>query len=80
MMELALMGTNTGNEDPELPLLQRISLLDLPASGIAAQINASKSSSNRHISTSTVQMRLHESGIHGHQTGGNLSFGLMSPN
>ena len=32
---------------------------------IAAQINASQSSSNRHISTSTVQRRLRESGLHG---------------
>jgi hypothetical protein len=32
---------------------------------IAAQINASQSSSNRHISTSTVQRRLCESGLHG---------------
>jgi hypothetical protein len=73
----------------------------------AAQINASQSSSYRHISTSTVQRRLSESGLHGqisakkpllkdtnnkkrlawakkhknrHSTGGNLSFGLMSPN
>jgi hypothetical protein len=36
-----------------------------PASEIADQINASQSSSNRHISTSTVQRRLHESGLHG---------------
>uniref|UniRef100_A0A4W5PY66 Family with sequence similarity 131 member B n=1 Tax=Hucho hucho TaxID=62062 RepID=A0A4W5PY66_9TELE len=48
-----------------LPLLQRISSLELPASEIAAQINASQSSSNRHISTSTVQRRLRESGLHG---------------
>ena len=34
------------------------------ASEIAAQINASKSSSNRQISTSTVQRRLCESGLH----------------
>jgi hypothetical protein len=31
----------------------------------AAQINASQSSSNRHISASTVQRRLHESGLRG---------------
>ena len=37
----------------------------LPASVITAQINASQSSSNRHISTSTVQRRMCESGIHG---------------
>ena len=64
-MKLALMRTGTGKEDPELPLLQMISSLELPASEIAAQINASQSSSNRHISTSTVQRRLRESGLHG---------------
>uniref|UniRef100_A0AAZ3PM41 Paired domain-containing protein n=1 Tax=Oncorhynchus tshawytscha TaxID=74940 RepID=A0AAZ3PM41_ONCTS len=37
----------------------------LTAPQIAAQINASQSSSNRHISTSTVQRRLRESGLHG---------------
>ena len=42
MMELALMRTATGKEDPELSLLQRISSLELPASEIAAQINASQ--------------------------------------
>ena len=65
MMKLSLMRTATRKEDPELPLLQRISSLELPASEIAAQIKASQSSSNRHISTSTVQMRLRESGLHG---------------
>jgi hypothetical protein len=65
MMKLALMRTATGMEDPDLPLLQRISSLELPDSEIAAQINASRSSSNRHISTATVQRRLHESGLHG---------------
>jgi hypothetical protein len=54
--------------DPELPLLQRISSVELPASEIAAQINASRSSSNRHISTSTVQWRLSGSGLHGRIT------------
>ena len=34
-------------------------------SQIAGQINASQSSSNRHISTSTVQKRLCDSGLHG---------------
>ena len=63
MMKLALMRTASGKEDPELPLLQRISSLALPDSEIAAQINASQSSSN--ISTSTVQRRLRESGLHG---------------
>ena len=65
MMKLALMRTTTGKEEPELPLLQRISSLELPASEIGAQINASQNSSNRHISTSTVQRRLCESGLHG---------------
>ena len=37
----------------------------LTAPQIATQVNASQSSSNRHISTSTVQRRLHESGLHG---------------
>ena len=46
--ETALMRTATGKEDSELPLLLRISSLELPASEIAAQINASQSSSNRH--------------------------------
>ena len=45
--------------------VQRISSLELPASEITAQINASQSSSNRHISTSTVQRRLCESGLQG---------------
>ena len=65
MMKLALMRTATGKEDPELPLLQRISSLELTAPQIAAQMNASQSSSNRHISTSTVQRRLRESGLCG---------------
>ena len=65
MMKLALMRTATGMEDPALPLLQRISSLELPASEIAAQINYSQSLSNRHISKSTVQRRMRESGLHG---------------
>ena len=65
MRKLALMRTVTGNEDPELPLLQRIRSLELTAPQIAAQINASQRSSNRHISTSTGQRRLWESGLHG---------------
>jgi hypothetical protein len=68
MMKLALMRIATGMEEPELPLLLlpllRISSLYLPASDIAAKINASQSSSNRHISTSTVQRKLCESGLH----------------
>jgi hypothetical protein len=43
MMKLALMRTATGQEDIELPLLQRISSLELTAPQIAAQINASQS-------------------------------------
>ena len=39
--------------------------IELTSPQIAAQINASQSSSNRHISTSTVQRRLRESGLHG---------------
>jgi hypothetical protein len=50
-MKLALMSTATGKEDPELPLLQRINSLELPASEIAAQINVSLSSSNRHLNS-----------------------------
>jgi hypothetical protein len=65
MMKLAPMRTATEMEDPEVPLLQRISSLELLASEIAAQMNASQSSSNRRISTSTVQGRLHESDLHG---------------
>jgi hypothetical protein len=48
------MRNATGKEDPELPQLQRISSLELSASSI-----------KRHISTSTVQKRLCESGLHG---------------
>ena len=65
MMKLALMRTATGKEDLELPLLQRISSLELAASEIAVQINVSQSSSIRHIPTSTVQKRLRESVLHG---------------
>ena len=63
MKKLAFMRIATGKKDPELPLLQRISSFELPASEIAVQINASQSSSNRHISTSTVLRRLGESGL-----------------
>jgi hypothetical protein len=62
MMKLAPMRTATGKKDPELLLLQRIRSLKLTAPQIAAQMNASR---NRHISTSTVQRRLRESGLHG---------------
>ena len=50
MMKLALMRTATGMEDPELPLLQRISSLESTAPQLAAQIKGSQSSSNRHLS------------------------------
>jgi hypothetical protein len=50
MMKLA--RTTTGKKDPELPLLQRMSSLELTAPQIAAKINASQSSSNRHINCS----------------------------
>ena len=36
------LRTATGKEDPELPLLQMIGSLELPASEITAQINASE--------------------------------------
>jgi hypothetical protein len=36
-MKLALMTTATGKEDPEEPLLKRISSVELPVSEIAAQ-------------------------------------------
>ena len=65
MMKLDLMRTTTGKEDPELLLLQRISTLELTPPQIAAQIAASQSSGNRHISTSTVQRILRESGLNG---------------
>jgi hypothetical protein len=62
--ETGSRGDSTGKEDPELPLLQRISS-ELPASEIAAQTNALQSLSNRHISPSTVERRLRESGLCG---------------
>ena len=64
-IKLALMRSATGKEDPELPLLQRIISLELIAPQIADQINASESSNNRHISTSTFQRRLCELGLLG---------------
>jgi hypothetical protein len=54
MMKPGLMRIATGKEDPDEPLLFRITSLELTAPPIAAQINASQSSSNRHIATSTV--------------------------
>jgi hypothetical protein len=49
MMKLAPMRTATGKEDPELPLLQRISSLEITAPQNAAQINVVQSSSKRHL-------------------------------
>ena len=43
----------------------------LTAPQITAQVNASQSLSNRHISTSTVQRRLCGSGVHGRITAKN---------
>uniref|UniRef100_A0AAZ3SPW2 Transposase Tc1-like domain-containing protein n=1 Tax=Oncorhynchus tshawytscha TaxID=74940 RepID=A0AAZ3SPW2_ONCTS len=56
-------GPATGKEDPELPLLQRISSLELPVS--VCNPNKCFTEFNRHISTSTVQRRLCESGLYG---------------
>ena len=64
MMKLALMRAATGKEDPELPLLHKITSKELTTPQIVAQIK-SQSSRNRHISTSTVQRRLPEPGFHG---------------
>ena len=60
MMKLALMRTATGR-----PRVTSAAEDKFPASEFAAQINASEISSNRHISTSTVQWRQRESGLHG---------------
>jgi hypothetical protein len=61
------MRTATGKEDPELPLQQRIRSLELPSSGCSTTkcFKEYLCSSNRHISTSPVQRRLRESGLHG---------------
>ena len=55
MMKLALMRTAIGKEDPELPTSLRN----------CGQNKFFTEWSNRHISTSTVQRRLRESGLHG---------------
>ena len=62
--EVSSSETGSHEEDPELPLLQRISSVEFTAPQIAAQINASQSSRNTHISTCTVHRRLRESGLH----------------
>jgi hypothetical protein len=64
MMKLALMRTATGKEDPELFRVTSPRNWQFNAPQIAARINASQSSSNRHISTSNVQRRLCELGLH----------------
>ena len=58
-------GSHENHHRKGRPLLQTISSLQFPASKIAAQINDSQRSSNRHMSTSTVQRRLRESGFQG---------------
>ena len=66
MMKLALMKTATGKGDPDLPLLQRISSLELPASDILQpKYMFHRVQVNRHISTATVQKKLCEPGLHG---------------
>ena len=62
MMTLALMRTATGKEDI---LTSTAEDKFIGASEISSQKDASHSSSNRPISTSTVQRRLCESGLHG---------------
>ena len=49
MMELALMRTATGKEDPELPLLQRISLFELTAPQIATHIMLYRVQMSQHL-------------------------------
>jgi hypothetical protein len=61
MMKLALMRTDTGKWRPRVTSAAEDKFIRVPASEIAAQLNASQSSSNRHNSTSTVQRRLCES-------------------
>ena len=72
MMKLALMRTAPGQEDQVTSAAEdtfiRVTSLrnrQLTAPQIRAHINVSQSSSSRHISTSTVQRRLRESGLHG---------------
>ena len=52
MMKLALMRTATRNEGTVLTRTQRISSLELAVSEIAAQIDASQSSSKTHLNIS----------------------------
>ena len=56
-------GTSTA-EDNNIRVTSLINH-QLTAPQIAAQVNASQSSRNKHISTSTLQRRLRELGLHG---------------
>ena len=66
-------GPPPGKEDQESPLLRRIKFIRvtslrnrrLTAAQIRDQVNATQSSSSRHISRTTVKRRLCESGLHG---------------
>ena len=60
MMKPSLMRTATRKEDPELPLMQRIRLLELPASEIAAQIQL-KSDVYIHLSQIHLNSVFHNS-------------------
>ena len=67
-MKLALMKTATGKEDPELPLLQRtlfIRVTSLRNQYLTDPQIAPHRVQVTDISTSTVQRRLRESGLHG---------------
>jgi hypothetical protein len=48
MMKLALKRTATGKEDPELPLPNRISSLELPALEIVAQNRVQVTETSQH--------------------------------
>ena len=71
--KLAHMRTAPGKEDQESPLLRRDKFIRvtslrnrrLTAAQIRDQVNATQSSSSRHISRTTVKRRLCESGLHG---------------
>uniref|UniRef100_A0A3Q2W121 Transposase Tc1-like domain-containing protein n=1 Tax=Haplochromis burtoni TaxID=8153 RepID=A0A3Q2W121_HAPBU len=64
MMKLANMRTVPGKEDQESPPLLWINSSASQASETTApQMRAQINASSRHISTSTVQRRLHESGL-----------------
>jgi hypothetical protein len=69
MMKLALMRTATGKEDPVLPLLQRINFIRINCTSDCSPNTFFTEFKYRHISTSTVQRRLRESGLHGQIAG-----------